>query len=517
MRFDIKLFKTFFVFSIVIVITISLILSFVFYRSYIRLKRNNLYFINTFLFFQSENMNRGLGRMAGEIEDSGAFKYILDKNDITRTLARKDLYNKFLTILKHNRYIYEIRIQKGKDIVVTSSKRPFPIQKTDIFLLKNSTFYHIHKFKTDMEGVTIILIVDVGSVLSNFNNYFIKYYNDIAYLFGKRYAILFDKDGAKKILPVRVGKGYVLIKKEKYLLLDNGPPSPVKAVISFSDFYKGILFLVTVILFFISISTIVVFIASKKLSYSLTFPIRRLSSVLSNVRKGRFERYENKEEIEEIKALVDSYNIMIDRIRNFTYELEKEVKRRTYIIENQKRELEKLNIELREAAITDSLTGVYNRRYLEEKLRERFEIAKRSNLYMGVAVIDVDQFKDINDTYGHLCGDYILKEIANIIKSVFKRKSDAIFRYGGDEFIVSTIHSEYRRTELFSLLEKLRAQVESASFSCGEMDAKIRVTISIGLYFDNVYDKEDVGEILKIADKMMYEVKKLGKNRVIVN
>jgi len=518
-KFNVKLFRVFFIFSILIIIAVTFVFSLLFYKTYIRLKVENLYFINAFLSFRAKSMEREVGRIYEDIVESNAFRYIFDDNEITRTFARRDIASKILTIERHNRYIHEIRILKGKDIIISTSKNPLQIDKKHEFTLRNNTLYRTLTRNTIVNGINIriVFIINVNAVFSNFSSYFIKYYKDIAYIFDKNHAVLFEEDGNIKILPVKIVNGSIFIGKKKYLLLNDVPVSPMRAVISFSDFYEGLRLLLLIVILFIAISGFVVFIFSKRLSYSLTQSVRRLSSVLSGVKKGKLKRCEQKVDIEEINILIDSYNIMIDEIQNFTHKLEDEVEKRTRIISSQKEELESLAEELKNAAITDVLTGVYNRRYLEEKLKEKFEIAKRNDLYMGIAVIDIDQFKNINDTYGHLCGDQIIKKVANIIKSIFKRTSDAIFRYGGDEFVVAILHSEYRKGEFFRLLEKLREKVETTSFLCEDIENEVNVTVSIGFYFDKVKDKEDVEEMLKLADEMMYKVKKLGRNRVIIN
>ncbi len=521
MKFNVKLFRAFFIFNILIIISGASIFSLLLYRSYSRLKEENLYFINAFLSVQAENMEREIGRIYEEIIRSGAFRYIFDENEITRSFARRDIISKILTIKRYNGYIYEIRIQKGNDIIISTSNTPLQIDKRHQFTLRNNTLYRILIRDVNIDGikVQIIFIINVNSVFSNFSNYFVKYYKDIAYIFDNNRAILFDRNGAIKILPVEIVNNSILIGKKRYLLLNNTDAliAPIRAAISFTDFYEGLQLLLFTVILFIIISGFVVFIVSKRLSYSLTRSVRRLSSVLSGVKKGKLKRYGQKVDIEEINILIDSYNIMIDRIQNFTHELEDEVERRTRIIGKQKEELEVLAKELKEAAITDMLTGVYNRRHLEEKLKEKFEIAKRNDLYMGIAVIDIDQFKDINDAYGHLCGDLIIKEVARIIKSIFKRASDAIFRYGGDEFVVAILHSENRKNEFFELLEKLREKVEATPFLCEGTENKVNVTVSIGFYFDKVKDKKDVEEMLKLADEIMYKVKRLGRNKVIIN
>ncbi len=149
----------------------------------------------------------------------------------------------------------------------------------------------------------------------------------------------------------------------------------------------------------------------------------------------------------------------------------------------------------------DSLTGLYNKRYLQEKLKEMLDDAEAESATMSLAFIDVDNFKSINDTYGHEKGDEILKSIGEII-SRFIRSSDYAFRYGGDEFVI--IFSGIKSTKAVEVIERIRKYLID---SLGE----VKLTISSGVADYKKDERYD--EWVSRADGAMYFSKKNGKNK----
>jgi diguanylate cyclase (GGDEF)-like protein len=156
-------------------------------------------------------------------------------------------------------------------------------------------------------------------------------------------------------------------------------------------------------------------------------------------------------------------------------------------------------------AIYDKLTQVYNRALLDSILHKSAKYSKRHKLPISIIMLDLDNFKGINDTYGHLEGDRVLKMVASIIKSSI-RESDYIFRYGGEEFLILLPNTDINGAVVAG--EKIRRNIENFDFG---LDRK--VTISCGIKqmenFDNPY--LDIEE----ADKYLYIAKKAGKNRCI--
>lgn len=164
----------------------------------------------------------------------------------------------------------------------------------------------------------------------------------------------------------------------------------------------------------------------------------------------------------------------------------------------------------RELSIKDPLTGIYNRRFIYEAFEKEIAKYKRLKKCFSIVIIDLDNFKKVNDTYGHLAGDKVLSEIALLLKSEL-RAMDFIGRLGGEEFLV--IFSETPKKEAFLIANRLREKISSHPIylSSGE---KIFVTASFGIA-ECPSDGEDIDTLLAIADKRLYKAKALGKNLVV--
>ena len=162
----------------------------------------------------------------------------------------------------------------------------------------------------------------------------------------------------------------------------------------------------------------------------------------------------------------------------------------------------------KELSITDALTGLHNRRHFEQTADREFLRAARYKSNLTFAVIDIDFFKHINDTYGHLCGDKILKEVAFLINDSF-RKTDMVFRYGGEEFVI--ILTETNETGAQIPLERLREKIENNAFKF--KTETLKVTVSIG-FSSAVEASEDATELFSFADKALYKAKESGRNQI---
>ncbi len=162
----------------------------------------------------------------------------------------------------------------------------------------------------------------------------------------------------------------------------------------------------------------------------------------------------------------------------------------------------------KELSITDALTGLYNRRHFEQCADREFLRATRYKSDLTFAIVDIDFFKKINDTYGHLCGDKILKEVAFLLNESF-RKTDIVFRYGGEEFVIILTETNAEAARI--PLERLREKIESNTFKFKTQDLK--VTISLG-YSSDVEEAEDAVELLSFADSALYRAKENGRNQI---
>jgi diguanylate cyclase (GGDEF)-like protein len=157
-------------------------------------------------------------------------------------------------------------------------------------------------------------------------------------------------------------------------------------------------------------------------------------------------------------------------------------------------------------AHTDSLTGLWNYGYFQYRLDEEIMKMKQKKSSLSVMMIDLDDFKKFNDTYGHLEGDKVLKNISKIFKECC-RKVDIVCRYGGEEF--SLILPFRDKKETYLLGERIRKIVEGRDVSF----EKFTISIGIASYPEDAQDKE---ELIKKADYALYQAKKKGKNQVVI-
>ncbi|PKN72439.1 MAG: GGDEF domain-containing protein [Candidatus Cloacimonetes bacterium HGW-Cloacimonetes-3] len=175
--------------------------------------------------------------------------------------------------------------------------------------------------------------------------------------------------------------------------------------------------------------------------------------------------------------------------------------------------IEELYEKVGELSLTDSLTGLRNRRYLENNLFQMVVLAARHKVPVCFSMIDIDFFKLTNDTFGHLAGDYVLKELAKILINEF-RKSDIIIRYGGEEFLVILFDSDVDRS--IRIMDDLRLKISQYNFEYRHH--VIPVTVSIGISCDNTQDPNhsDLNKFITHADTAMYQAKNEGRNRLAV-
>lgn len=203
--------------------------------------------------------------------------------------------------------------------------------------------------------------------------------------------------------------------------------------------------------------------------------------------------------------------------------------RRVPVVENQKllgivsvrdvtNALEKSNAllqvqaeELKERANRDSLTGLYNKGYILDQLKYHIALARRSDRAMAFLMIDIDHFKTINDTYGHLCGDAMLKDLAEILQKR-SRAVNIVGRYGGEEFAVIGPISDFKSAQFMA--ERLRRAVEKQVFNYE--DNTIGMTISVGV---SIWSKsiQEGDEMIRLADDALYTAKRSGRNRVVMS
>ena len=164
--------------------------------------------------------------------------------------------------------------------------------------------------------------------------------------------------------------------------------------------------------------------------------------------------------------------------------------------------------QLRDAAIKDPLTHLYNRRYFFDAGEKLFANAQRKNLDITIAMIDIDHFKNINDTYGHSDGDTALVAVASALQESF-RQSDIVARFGGEEFIV--LMSNMAEEHLADHFETVRQKIASLAIKTEQSDIKVSVSIGVTTTLQSSLDK-----MVQIADDSLYQAKGSGRNCVVI-
>lgn len=166
--------------------------------------------------------------------------------------------------------------------------------------------------------------------------------------------------------------------------------------------------------------------------------------------------------------------------------------------------------QLKHMSITDELTGLRNRRYIMERLGEEFQRARREEHPLGLIMLDLDFFKQLNDTYGHRFGDLVLKEVASRMRAGI-REYDLLGRIGGEEFLIVAPDSD--REETVSIAERVRALVKGEPI--GDETAMVNVTVSAGVSILRDDDR-NIDIMFSRTDNALYEAKQRGRDRVVV-
>jgi diguanylate cyclase (GGDEF)-like protein len=161
---------------------------------------------------------------------------------------------------------------------------------------------------------------------------------------------------------------------------------------------------------------------------------------------------------------------------------------------------------IKELAITDELTGLYNRRHLLDRLDKQRAIANREGTPFVLGFVDLDKFKSINDQFGHQVGDDVLRQFSDLLQESI-REVDLVARYGGEEFVL--LLNGVRIETAAIVVERIRSAVENMRFS----DQKLAITVSVGITEYNA--PETAKETLERADKLLYQAKEEGRNRVV--
>jgi diguanylate cyclase (GGDEF)-like protein len=186
------------------------------------------------------------------------------------------------------------------------------------------------------------------------------------------------------------------------------------------------------------------------------------------------------------------------------------IKRLQEALEERERELLEVNERLRHMSQTDGLTGLANRRHIEDRLHEMWEHSQRLHEPLGCVMVDLDRFKSVNDTYGHQAGDAVLKQLAQILQRE-AREIDRVGRYGGEEFMLLLPGTVLDSAVTFA--ERVRKEVEGHTFTFD--GGSIRRTASFGVSAVPHPRVRDCEVLVRAADDALYVAKEIGRNRVV--
>ncbi|WP_379157511.1 diguanylate cyclase [Paenibacillus sp. sgz5001063] len=218
--------------------------------------------------------------------------------------------------------------------------------------------------------------------------------------------------------------------------------------------------------------------------------------MISDSRVGRIVTFQDMTELQQLIHETNRQNMALQE-RNHS------------LIEVQKELFEK-NRQLQHMAITDSLTGCYNRHYLTQHLEDEVVRNRKDHIPFALILLDIDFFKSVNDTYGHLAGDEVLCHTVEALKQEL-RPSDVLARYGGEEFIIylpDTIESEAKR-----IAERVKLRVELNQIAIANVAEPVSVTISLGLL--SISDFSQGSNLFEEVDQALYEAKNNGRNRIV--
>ncbi len=189
-------------------------------------------------------------------------------------------------------------------------------------------------------------------------------------------------------------------------------------------------------------------------------------------------------------------------------QLRREVQEKNVALAKQNKELEIALQRISDMAIRDELTGQYNRHYLMERIAEETQRCTRYGSSLTLCILDIDFFKKVNDTHGHLAGDEVLRKVATGVSSAL-RATDFLGRFGGEEFVIALTNTPIEGAMVIA--ERVREKIALLSFP--EIDSQFQVTISIGIAEHNKHATPAI--TLKLADDALYQAKEDGRNRCV--
>ena len=163
--------------------------------------------------------------------------------------------------------------------------------------------------------------------------------------------------------------------------------------------------------------------------------------------------------------------------------------------------------------ITDPLTGIYNRRFIDGQLYVDINENAINKLPMCIIILDIDYFKEVNDTYGHLAGDYVLKEFGKLILESIRKSTDWVSRYGGEEFLI--VLNNTNKEGAIVVAKKIKTLLGNTEFIYESN--KINITASFGVCCLKKGDIINANDLIQYADENLYKAKKTGRDKIVIS
>jgi two-component system chemotaxis family response regulator WspR len=217
---------------------------------------------------------------------------------------------------------------------------------------------------------------------------------------------------------------------------------------------------------------------------------------------------------EELSIIVEKGRLL-NELQLSNEKLREEISQRQNVealLRASQRELQAANSELARQAYKDALTGVANRRVFDDRLATEWRRCMRNKKPLSLILVDVDRFKELNDSHGHLAGDACLKRVAGVLEKAMHRPSDLVARYGGDEF--ATLLTETELSGAVLVAEGMRAEIEWDDTSDEGASAFDEMTASLGVASLTPSRQRTCTQLVELADQSLYQAKRNGGNRV---
>ncbi len=277
--------------------------------------------------------------------------------------------------------------------------------------------------------------------------------------------------------------------------------------IPFGVAYSPLLILIRRVLLIDLMTILALSLVAYQITSAVLKPIESLALGARRVAEGQFDReIPDPGSRDEIGVLIHAFNHMLQRVRTY----QEEIKESNENLRTHNVKLQQANELLEQLSITDGLTKLHNHRFFQDQLTREIRRVARASTPLSLLLIDIDDFKCLNDRFGHAAGDELLHGLALIMNATV-RSSDLLARYGGEEFAVLAPGTDKEGT--YQLAEKLRTAIAESSFILGDSMRLTRVTVSVGVS----QFKNDRKKFFDEADRALYRAKAAGKNCVMTD